>query len=115
MTQEELEKAIPLYVDERGGHITFVELMKEFPDEQDNVNGNAMTMKHPNIIIWVGMSEKIIKALQNLLKNKTLHFHPTTQMTYMIDGGGLNLPLVKQDREYKTERWLPVTIDRKAP
>jgi hypothetical protein len=63
-----------------------------------------------NLIYWVGMSKEFSSLMQKLM-GKRIYPHPASQLTYMIDGGGIpNLPIIKSIRGIDTKKphWLPV-------
>ena len=92
---------------------SFPELLRHL-SEYTPVAGNfALTTKNdPNFVFWTGMSESLVTALQDLLTTQRLFVHPTTPLTYFIDGGMLRLPVIKRPpkQPYRTPHWCPVTL-----
>ena len=92
-------------------HVTFIEL-----SEIDGVKGDLVYgLIERNIIFWVNMSEEAIDAIQELLYEERVFFEPATQMTYLLDGGGLKLPIAKRKLSYKSKRWLPLCLTTNCP
>ena len=69
----------------------------------------------PNAIFWI-TTEEIGKPLVNLLREKRVHLHPTSLMTYVIDGCALKMPIARRvpKNGFKTERGV-VTCLRLVP
>lgn len=105
-----MAEAIMAYV--RGyDFVTFVELRRLLaPFFEVDGEEAIIARDNPNVIFWLGMSESLSKVVRDLLDRKELYFHPADVLSYMIDGGGLRLPLVKSRRSYKTPRWCPVCL-----
>jgi len=97
----------------RRDHVSFVELMDflragDFPD----VDGDHALEAAPNVILWLGMSQRVTQTLMALRREGRLFAHPTHHFTYLVDGGMPNFPLAKRPLHggYKTLHWLPVTL-----
>lgn len=89
------------------GSVSFSELI-----EIDGVVGDySYGIQGKNIFYWIGLLEQAIAAIESLIKNKKMIMKPASQLTYMIDGTGLTLPIAKSNRSYKKPRWLPVCFD----
>lgn len=69
---------------------------------------------YPNIVLWVGISQKAINALEELINDHQLYMQHSNPLIYMLDGKGLNLPIAKSIRNYKDKRWLPVVFTNKS-
>jgi hypothetical protein len=94
---------------DRQNHVTFAELSR-----LEGFSGDREVEMRPNCLLWTGVSEEAAQALLGLIKEQRVHFHPTTSLTYLIDGTMLRLPLARSVREYKKPHWLPVVINRGA-
>jgi hypothetical protein len=72
----------------------------------------ALTLGHPNNVVWAGMSERFLDACKTVLDEKRVYPHPASFLAYMIDGGGLRLPLAKRPPKggYRNEHWLPTCL-----
>jgi hypothetical protein len=67
-------------------------------------------MRKFNVIFWAGMSDTFSQALLELVRDNVLALAPAQMLTYLIDGGRLNLPIAKRCRSYKKLHWLPVCL-----
>lgn len=63
-----------------------------------------------NIFLWFGMSEEAIKAINELEEEGTIQLETAEPLAYLIDGIVPGYEIAKQDRKYKSERWLPTCI-----
>lgn len=95
------------------GHVTFVEIMSVFPDEKGNMS--LEFDKFENLILWTGMSQRLVRAISQAIHEKKVYIAPAGNLTYLIDGGALDLPVAKSVRSYKHPRWLPVTLHHSPP
>jgi hypothetical protein len=106
-----LDEAVVAYV-RRFDWETFVELQRHFGGYL-NVEGDVCltpSPRHPNLILWAGMSQEFASLLLGLLDAKRLHVHGASLFSYMIDGGMLRMPLAKSARAYKKPHWLPACL-----
>jgi hypothetical protein len=89
--------------------VTPVELVRRYREQG---KGNHSLCSQDNIVIWDGMSEKLVAAILQLLRAKAIHCHPSSPLTYLIDGACLTLPLAKRPPKggYTKEHWLPITF-----
>lgn len=72
-----------------------------------------MTLPGNNIVLWSGMSEPFVDAMASLAGDGRIHFRETQWLIYCLDGGALQLPVVKRRPPrggFKTAHWLPVCI-----
>ena len=91
-------------------YTTFVE-MEDTLDEQDRGDSVLFLGGYENILLWHGLSKELCKEIEEAIASGLLVPHPTSLITYMIDGCHLNLPLAKQLRKYKEPHWLPVCFE----
>jgi hypothetical protein len=61
-----------------------------------------------NIILWTGLSQAAVEAIEELKAEGKLHLMPGSVLSYLIDGASLQLPIAKQARKYSKPHWLPV-------
>lgn len=61
-----------------------------------------------NVVMWVDMTKEGIEGLREALGAGAIHIKPANLLSYIVDGGRLDLPLAKRARDYKTEHWYPV-------
>ena len=87
------------------GGVSFVELSREVP----GFNGDNWIKNDKNMIYWSSVSDEAAQTLLDLEKENIIKKVPCAPMIYVMDGGWLELPIVKQDRKYKKPHWLPVT------
>lgn len=93
--------------------VTFVELQKEFDGDME-VKGDHALEACKNGVLWSGMSKEFSDLLDGLIRKKRIFTHPACTMTYLIDGGGLRLPVPKNLPKdgvhvgYEQPVWLPV-------
>lgn len=96
-------------------HVTFAELHRVFGDEFSGKGNNLEIAKDSNIVLWSGLTREGADAVMELESEGLMSFAPANPLTYLIDGSGLNLPVVKSaSYKYKRPHWLPVTM-RPAP
>ena len=107
----ELVDAIVTYV-ERKDYVTFAELQQDLAAQYDTTGMFALTLDHPTLVLWAGMSERFVDALTRALDANRIYLHPASVMTYWIDGGALNLPIAKRPPKagYRSEHWLPACL-----
>jgi hypothetical protein len=73
--------------------VFFVELARSL--EEFSGDRELLLDGYENIILWVEISTEAINSIGQLVNEDSLYMVPTKRMTYMIDGTGLNLPIVK--------------------
>jgi len=104
-----VKKQILEYVQERG-NVSFAELMRLGGDAAKGDQALCLE-EYPNLIMWAGMSQPFIKAIEELLEEGRLVEKPTSLLVYMADGMLLRMPLAKSKRHYKKPRWTPVVFN----
>lgn len=107
MTEQQIRWIILGLVGDRG-HVSFVELLNELPEER-----GEFTMHLPgyeSIVLWTGMSEMLARLVSEMIAEKQVHPHPASHLTYMIDGAVPQMDVAKSLRQYKEPRWFPVTL-----
>jgi hypothetical protein len=109
-----LKEAIVEFVRERDW-VTLVELQRHMGDYMET-KGHIALEWAPNLLLWGGMSQELVDLLIELNKEKRIVYYTTSALTYMADGGVVDLPVAKNmpKKGYKKPRWLPVCI-RVAP
>jgi hypothetical protein len=104
------------YVRQMGGGVSLVELKRKYADTTGEWTWHAHG--RPNTIIWSGMSETFLDAVQGAIQDGTIELRATEWMVYMIDGGALHLPLAKRftKKDFAKPRWVPCCLhEKKAP
>jgi len=90
-----------------GTGVSFAELCRIEGFEGD---GQCLGIASKNIWFWFNLSTGAADALEKLIEEKKIEFCPTTPLIYLIDGRIPNVPVAKQNRSYKKDRWLPVAL-----
>lgn len=94
----------------KGNGISFVELSR-----LDGFTGEAsMEIEDKNIHLWFHCSLHAVEALKQLLNEQLIEIHSTSHLTYLADGQVPRYPVARQDRAYKTPRWMPAQIVKGA-
>jgi hypothetical protein len=68
--------------------------------------------KETNIVIWDGMTEEGVEALQELQKEGFFKYKPCSILIYLVDGMQLAYPIAKKIKHYKKIHWIPVVLNR---
>lgn len=87
------------------GGVSFVELSREVP----GFNGEYWLRNEKNHVFWSNVSKEAAEILHDLEMTNVIRKIPCMELIYVMDGGYLNLPIVKTNRKYKKPHWLPVT------
>ena len=108
LTLEEMKEDLLWYI-EHYDWVSIAELTHRY-DDQAKGDYQWVTESDDNIIFYAGLSEKLVSALRELLREKKAHLHPASVLAYMMDGGILKLPLARKPPRggYKKLHWLPV-------
>ncbi|GKH33497.1 hypothetical protein EAI28_15045 [Faecalicatena contorta] len=109
--KEEVKRAVLDYISENK-QVSYKELEWFFNDKQIPFKGefDILSEKCDHIVFWTGWNEEIHEVLGELIDEEYIHREPTAIFTYITDGGVLKMPLVKQNRDYKTDHWLPTVF-----
>lgn len=103
---------IPAFVAMRGDGLTFVELVRWLPYLRGA--GRYTVAGNPSLLIWSGLSDAAIGALHDLEAERLIHLQPTNPLTYVLDGFRSKVPVAASRRQYRSLRWLPVTLAMSA-
>jgi hypothetical protein len=88
---------------------TFPEVMRLFGEW--SVGDTAMTLSEfPNLILWVGMSQGFVEALEEAQQLGLIHRRPSTVLVYAVDGQLLGVPVATKVKREGIDKWLPVTF-----
>jgi len=101
-------KDIPALIRWRGDGLSFVELLHYLPHLAGAYGVYAGPEGFP--LVWDGVSEECIHALNELQANRTIILRPSGTFTYLADGCQIRLPEATRIRAYKRPRWLPVCL-----
>lgn len=110
----QLEEQVVAFIEEQDW-VTFVELQKRFEGDLE-VNGQHSLQCCKNGVMWAGMSKEFCDLIDGLIQARRIFAHPTTSFTYIIDGGGLSLPIPKNPPKdgvhvgYEQPVWIPVCL-----
>jgi hypothetical protein len=108
LTLEEMKEDILRYI-EHYDWVTIAEMIRRYEDQAEGEN-QWEAESDKNIVFYTGLSEKLINALRELLREKKAHLHPASWLAYMLDGGALTLPLAQKPPRggYRKPHWMPV-------
>lgn len=93
-------------------HVSFVEVQKIFDSHNFDYNGNRMLChpEYPNLVFWTGWNDAAVEIIGQVLDEFQICMTTTSELIYLIDGGGLNLPVAKNMKSYRKARWYPVVL-----
>lgn len=105
--------AIEAYVRRSGGGATFVDFENHIPGFSGDDYRISFTGEASNIVLWQGMTETGVAALEILRKAQRIVPVPTSILTYYADGKVLTYPLAKRPPKggYTTDHWAPLCWD----
>jgi hypothetical protein len=65
-----------------------------------------------NCVLWANVSRELAAVLQQVQQEKLIHPHEGQELTYLLDGKRLDLPIAKKPPKngYKEPHWLPVVF-----
>jgi hypothetical protein len=104
----------------RYGSVSFAELARCWPEHFRH--GHKMLFAGedcPNVVIWAGISETGVAALEIVQPETDMHTTPL--LTYLADGVVLDLPLADPDASdeevaaYTTPHFAPCVLQLKGP
>jgi hypothetical protein len=81
----------------------------------DGFKGDLEWLNSYDRLLWSGISQEAVDALNSLLKAGEVHMKPTMPLVYMCDGVMIRLPTVKRAVKYKSPHWLPVVFNPGPP
>lgn len=113
MTSDEWKAKIREYF--AGGHdyVSFAELLLRYDSENARSPKEQVVLHAPNrpdLVLWAGDVAFIDAIIDLLQKEKFLTVEVCSWLCYMVDGMALKLPIAKNVRKSKKERWLPVVL-----
>lgn len=88
------------------GAVSFAEIEDRF-----GTGNYTLELKH-NTCLWFCLPIEVINKINELRQEKSILFYPADSLVYLVDGRIPKVPIAKSDREYKSERWLPVVLWR---
>ena len=111
MNREEMKKAVLDYI-EKNNSVSYTELQRLFEENDYDFVGNIMSCSSQceHVVFWYGWNGDTFDMLTELMHEEKIHREPTVLLTYLIDGGALDLPIVKKAIQYKTDHWFPLVF-----
>lgn len=95
-------------------HVTFAELGGYLeglgiPSRGDNA---FELTRCPNLLLWAGMSDEFFDVAAALYDHQHIEMRPTHMLTYLADGGFLNLPVAQRPPKngYRRPHWAPTVF-----
>jgi hypothetical protein len=110
LKERRFDDAVTLLVKEHK-HVTFVEIGRMLSDHIQTKGHLAICLSSSeNLILWAGMSEEFYDVMRRCIDENRIFRHSSSPLTYMVDGGGLNLPVARTMRAVgaKKDYWIPV-------
>lgn len=106
-----MKKAILDLISSLGGGVSWVEICNRIP----GAKGDRCMYGGHNIILWNGVSDELINAVNSLIDDGMICAKVTSLLVYAIDGHFLKLPIGKRfpQNGYTRPRWVPVVFDLK--
>lgn len=100
----------------RDDHVSFVEIERIFEKGGFNYRGDKVIHhnEYPHLIIWAGWNDAAVKIIEGILNREAICMQNTYYLIYLVDGGGLSIPVAKSIRNYKKDRWLPIVFRPEA-
>lgn len=107
----DIKKEVLAYIAKNAG-TSFVELERLFERQHYDYRGDKhfTVAGYDNVWLWAGWNSAAFDIIAELMNEKSIKTTETTTLLYVVDGKGLDLPLVKQARDYREPHWLPVTF-----
>ena len=106
-----MQPSILNLIERLGGGVSFVELCRDI----DGFAGPRDCTLHPPVILWQGVSDAAISALDELQQTRQIVLVACSVLVYQLDGKTLHLPVAKRrDYVYKRPCWYPVALSTPA-
>ncbi|MEB6611089.1 hypothetical protein [Staphylococcus borealis] len=114
MNKTQIKSEILDYIKTHDG-TTFVEIENLFEEKHFKYKGDGAytSGEHPNVIFWIGWNQDAFNIIAELKRDEFIEMDICSPIIYMVDGKGLNLPIVKS-KNIKTDHWLPVSFKIKG-
>lgn len=112
MTTEKIEQAIYEYIASHN-ETSFLEIEHLFESIGYDYHGDkdVRSADRQGVVFWALWKREATEAIVSVVKRPEVKMHATSILTYMVDGGYLNMPLVESKRPYKRLHWQPVVFD----
>jgi hypothetical protein len=92
-------------------NVSFAELSRRI----DGFKGDLEWMNSYGWVLWAGISQEAVDAINSLMKADEIHMQPTTPLVYLCDGVMLKLPVAKRAVKYKNPHWCPIVFNPGPP
>lgn len=111
MDKQELKKAVLDYI-RKNNDVSYAELQWLFDRLEFDYRGEfeIYSPVNENVIFWCGWNREAIEIMNELKEENLVEQEPVQPLVYLIDGAGINLPVVKKAVNYKTPHWLPLVF-----
>lgn len=97
------------------GGVTVIEIGRELEDLGIDTAGTESIYlgDDQNLILWTGMSTQFSVEVIALKEHPEVEIHPTSVLTYLVDGGALTLPVAQRPPRggYKSPHWSPIVFN----
>lgn len=106
-------KSIALEYIRKNNGTSYVELERLFEKHGYDYIGNIETVsdKNSNVVFWSGWNRQAFEILADLMKEKQIEREPCKLIVYIIDGKGLNYPVLKRANNINNNHWLPCVFN----
>lgn len=96
----------------RNPDTTFVEIEELFEKYNFKYKGKGAysSGENKNVIFWTGWNKKAFDVLAELKREGYIVMNVSTSYIYVIDGKGLDLPVLNKLSDAKHDCWLPITF-----
>lgn len=108
LNQQQMMEDVVWYI-QHYDWVSFAELAHRYGDQG---KGDHFLNVAENVVLWVGLSDRLCTSIIELMQSKEIHTHSALLLTYMVDGELLRLPIAKRPPAggYKKPHWLPATL-----
>jgi hypothetical protein len=91
-------------------HATLPQIVRRFEGARGELWFESRNFE--NVVFWKGLSQEAIDALSELLEEKAIFMHPSSQREYLAgdDWAMLLLPQAMSGRSYASPHWRPVSL-----
>lgn len=111
MKREEAKQIISDYINDHN-QVSYTELEMLFQQIGYEYKGpfDITSEKNDHVVFWGGWNKETIELFNELQQEGKIHKEATELFTYLIDGGGMNLPVFESEINLKRDHWLPIVF-----
>lgn len=111
MKKKEMKKKVLEYIN-RNDSVSYAELEWLFEQNDYDYKGNldALSSACDHVVFWAGWNQEAYNIMKELLAEGKIHREPVAPFIYFIDGKVLDMPVVKRNKQYTTDHWLPTVF-----